>query len=346
MSNVFYQTGLTSLTIPANVAYIGEYCFVGLDNLTEFNVDENNPFYKSEDGLLLSKNGRKLIAVPAGREGTLNLPVSIESIGFGAFEGSRLTNVIFHEDANILTFGYRAFFDADNMVSLVVPESIISIDYYAFANCDNLETIVFHEDSRIKGIYEGAFYGDKKLKNITLPSSIVEISDYAFYDCEMITELPLEDIESLKGIYNYAMAYTGIKHLELPDNVIDLGDYAFKGSKLETVKISDARKKDLIIGIGAFEDCKSLKEMTLPFIGASFDNDKISWFGYIFGAGAYKANEAYIPDNIESVKITEGISFVDEYAFYGVKSLERIDLPESISEVRQYSRANQFFREI
>ena len=67
MSNAFYHTGLESLHIPANVTYIGEYCFVGLFDLQEFQVDPENPNYCTIDGLLLSKDGRKLIAVPAGK---------------------------------------------------------------------------------------------------------------------------------------------------------------------------------------------------------------------------------------------------------------------------------------
>ena len=333
MSNAFYQTGLTELNIPENLYYIGEYCFVGLENLKSFNVDSKNDYYKSEDGLLLSKNGRKLISVPAGREGTLYVPKSVESIGFGAFENSKLSEIVFDENANILTFGYRSFFDADYITEIVVPKSIISIDYYAFANCDRLESVIFHKDSKLKGIYEGAFYGDKMLQNIVLPSSIVEISDYAFYDCELLDEEFLSNLDNLKGIYDYAMAYTGIKNLELPESVIDLGDYAFKGTPVETVHIPAANGQTLMLGIGVFEECNNLKEMTIPFVGAAMDEDKLGWFGYIFGAGAPEANYAYIPESLESVTITEGMTFIDDKAFLGITSIKTLDLPKSLVEI-------------
>ena len=169
-SNVFYNTGLKSVSIPANIGYIGEYAFVGLENLTEFNVDENNPYYKAVDGVLMSKDGRKLIAFPAGREGSYTVPIHVEIIGFGAFENSKLSNIAFDPNANILTFGYRAFFGAKNIKSFTVPASVVSIDYYAFANCTALEKVVFADGNKLKGIYEGAFYGCKSLCDITIPT--------------------------------------------------------------------------------------------------------------------------------------------------------------------------------
>ena len=101
-SNVFYNTGLTSVYIPANVGYIGEYAFVGLESLDKFEVSADNAWYSSQNGLLMSKDGRKLIAVPAKMEGVLSVPSSVEVIGFGAFENTALTAVNFPSDATSL----------------------------------------------------------------------------------------------------------------------------------------------------------------------------------------------------------------------------------------------------
>ena len=336
-SNAFYQSGLETLTIPANMTYIGEYAFVGLSKLTAFAVDSNNPYYTAVDGLLVTKDGRKLVAVPAGRTGSLTVPVSIEEIGFGAFEDSALSEILFDPNANILSLGYRAFFSADNITTITVPASVVSIDYYAFAECKSLETVIFAEGSQLSGIYEGAFYGDNKLTNIKLPSSVIEISDFAFYGCMSLTELPVEDTEELKGIYSYAFAYTGMTELVLPDNLIDIGDYAFKGIKITSLTIPDANKKQLIIGIGAFEDCNQLTEITVPFIGASFEDEEITWFGYIFGAGGYEANPTYVPESLKKVTITDGITFVGYGGFNMLSLIEEINVPHSVCELYDYS---------
>ena len=332
MSNAFYHTGLEELHIPANVTYIGEYCFVALNNLTEYSVDENNPNYTAVDGLLLTKNGRKLIAVPAGRSGSLTVPVSVEEIGFGAFEGSKLSEILFHEDANILSIGHRAFFRAVNITAISIPKSVVSIDYYAFAYCDNLHTVSFAEDNRIKGIYEGAFLGCASLKNIALPDSIVEISEFAFYGCTQLDRLPVTENSQLRGIYDYAFAYTGLSgEFTTPETLIDIGDYAFLGNRFTKVTIPDTHKKELVIGIGAFEDCNQLTEITLPFIGASYENKELPWFGYIFGAGSERANETHVPKSLKTVTITEGITTIYTDGFAFCTGLDAIHVPHSVS---------------
>ena len=333
MSNVFYNTGLTSLHIPENLTYIGEYALVGLQGLEEFTVDENNPEYASVNGVLYDKEVSKIIAVPAGKTGSLTLPETLETIGYGAFENSSLEEISFDENSNILAIGYRAFYGADSLTQITIPASVVTIDYYAFAMCENLETVIFAEGSRLTGVYEGAFYGCKALTDIVLPDSVVEISDFAFYGCISLTQLPVSEDNQLVGIYSYAFAYTGISELNLPETLVELGQYAFRGAKLTKVVIPDTNREQLIIGLGAFADCNDLVEITLPFIGASFEDDEITWFGYIFGAGAYEANNTYVPDNLKAVTISEGITFVGEFAFYGIKTIEKINIPHSVTMV-------------
>lgn len=337
MSNAFYHTGLESLHIPANVTYIGEYCFVALPNLKTFSVDAANPNYAAVDGLLFSKDGRKLVAVPAGRTGSLTVPLSVEEIGFGAFEESRLSEVKFHENANILSLGYRAFFKAENITTITIPKSVMAIDYYAFAYCENLKEVIFAEDNQLSGIYEGAFCGDINLESILLPDSVVEISDWAFFGCTKINDIPVSDNSALTGIYSYAFAYAGLNGtFTVPETVVDIGDYAFLGNKFTSVTIPDAKQQDLIIGIGAFEDCNQLLEITVPFVGASFEDKDISWFGYIFGAGSYEASSVYIPKSLQSIYLTEGVTTLYRGAFYEVNAAN-LHLPHSVSVLHEDS---------
>ena len=171
MSNVFYNTCLSGiLSIPDNLVYIGEYSLIGLSHLEGYNVAEANEHYKSIDGVLFNKEGKKIIAFPSNRTGSYTVSEDVETIGFGAFENSKLSSVVFEEDINLLTIGYRAFYNADGLVTINIPSSVISIDYYAFACCDSLTTVNFALDNKLTGIYEGAFYLCKSLKNIIIPN--------------------------------------------------------------------------------------------------------------------------------------------------------------------------------
>ena len=60
-------SGLTNVAIGAGVANIGNRVFGGCTGLTAFAVDERNPSYSSEDGVLFSRNPTRLIACPAGK---------------------------------------------------------------------------------------------------------------------------------------------------------------------------------------------------------------------------------------------------------------------------------------
>ncbi len=337
LSNAFYNSGLQEVYLPENIEYVGEYSFVGLKNLKEFKVSENNKYYQQIDGALYTKDGKKIIAYPAGKTGSITLPTSIETIGFGAFENSSLTNIEFGAESNILNIGYRAFFNAKNLVEITIPDSVISIDYYAFANCDRLESVNISENSKLAGIYEGAFYGCINLKYITLPDTLYVISDYCFSGCSSLTRIPVNETSSLIDIASYAFAYSGLTEVNIPLSIVNLGAYSFKGIKATTIVIPSENQEILKIGIGAFEECEYLEEITLPFIGGSFEDETNYWVGYVFGAGTYEANEDYLPDLLKKITIDEGIKVVKNNSFYNIKKLEEIDLPYSLELINAYA---------
>ncbi len=331
-SNVFYNTGLEELYIPDNLTYIGEYSFVGITNLKSFTISPTHEKYSVIDGLLFDRSGRKLICAPAGMTGEITLPESLEILGFGAFENSRLTKINFHPNSNILTFGYRCFYNSA-ITELNVPRTVVSFDFYAFAMCKKLTTVSFADDTQLKGIYEGAFYGCDRLCNIMLPDSIMEIAEYAFYGCVSLEALPISETNQLRGIYDYAFAYTAFDELTLPDTLYDIGERAFFGAKLKSVSISSAEPENLIFGIGIFEECNELEEITVPFIGASFESEEITWFSYIFGAGAPSATSVYIPTSLKHVTINGNITMIGPEAFIEISGVEEIVFPDSISAI-------------
>lgn len=337
-ANAFYNTGLSgTLDIPVNVRYIGEYSLVGLQNLQAYNVDVANPYYKSVDGVLYTNDGKKLIAFPAGRTGSFVVPAWVETIGFGAFENTKLSSVSFADDINLLTLGYRAFYNAPNLTEVSIPASVVSIDYYAFAECRGLSRVTFAPDNKLTGIYEGAFLNCISLVDITIPDSIVEISDFAFYGCTSITSLPISETSQIKGIYDYAFAYTGITDLVVPDSVIDIGAYAFRGTPVKKVFISDAQMQTLEIGIGALQDCDKLEDLRIPFTGNGYGGQYV-WFGYIFGAGNVNATSSYVPQSIKRLSIT-GVEGGLWGKFFGEKSfpqdIEELVLPNGITSIGQ-----------
>lgn len=366
MSNVFYNTGLTSVHIGANVRFIGEYAFMDLDGLTAFTVDENNPYYSVTDGVLFNKAGTTLVSMPAGRTGSYMIPAKVEVLSFGAFENSHLSEITIEEGSRLVTFGYRAFYGAKNLTSFTVPKGVVSIDYYAFAECDKLETVIFEEGNRLSGIYEGAFFGCRSLENITLPDTVVEISDYAFYACESLDTLPLSKNTGVLGIYDYAFAYTGITDLELSPKIVDIGKYAFQGIAIKDLVIEPEDIYQISIGLGAFADCDMLENITLPFVGEEYNSLDNCWFGFIFGSDNPRYDTEFVPQSLKNITVTvqkvfnlsgenescrsfgaleyvetvvlpEDTYFIGPETFSGFKSLKRFDIPNLITEISDFA---------
>ena len=102
---------------------------------------------------------------------------------------------------------------------------------------------------------------------------------------------------------------------------------------------------------GAFNGCGNIERITLPFIGASAqeNNNEKNLFGYIFGTTAYENGtmieqayllnespskyECYIPKNLYEVVISYDAININDFAFSGCRFLTSIEIPYSIISI-------------
>ena len=106
---------VTSINIPASVNGIPvKTAYSPLsdrDSLTEINVDPQNPYFSSLDGVLYDKNKTKLIAFPSSKNiNHFEIPQSVNTIG------------------------ENAFLSAKYITSVTLPSTVDTICDYAFAN--------------------------------------------------------------------------------------------------------------------------------------------------------------------------------------------------------------------
>lgn len=368
-ANAFYGSGLPEIHIPACVEYVGEFCFAGCENLTQITVDASNENYAAVGGVLYNKAMTKLITCPAGLTGSYTVPDTVMTLGFAAFEGSKLSEVIFPADSQLVTLGYRVFYDCDNLKTIAVPDSVQSIDNYAFAYCDNLSSVTFTENSQLGGIYTSAFYNDTSLTSISIPVGVQEIGDYAFYGCAALTEVDFAENSQLKGIYDYAFAYSGVSEFVMPVGLLNIGTSAFQGAKLDMLVCNDAVVE---IGDYAFADCglsntttlefpgtmeylgygtlsgaSVIENLTLPFLGtreATIRNeaDQEGNIGTLFAVAQDSTHEDV---NLQNIVILRG-SFVGQHAFACCGKLQTIELPADTIYIGMFSFMNTQLEEI
>ena len=163
-----YYSLLETLYIPKNVSFITPSALNGLLFLSEIIVDEDNPYFRSIDGILYTKDGKKLVSCPPGKANeVLKIPSGTEVIGENSFENSLAVRVEVPETlkeieddafwysysrqldltaAEIKSFGKRIFDDVADMT--------------IYAGKNRISKHLFDEDS----VYE-IVYPEKGKKN-------------------------------------------------------------------------------------------------------------------------------------------------------------------------------------
>ncbi len=85
----FYRcTSIKKIDIPATVTEIDPSAFAACSSLTAINVSDDNPNYKSVDGVLFNKDGTELLWCPKRASDRYEVPSGVKRIATGAFSDS------------------------------------------------------------------------------------------------------------------------------------------------------------------------------------------------------------------------------------------------------------------
>lgn len=220
----------------------------------------------------------------------------------------------------VTTIGENAFRLCNDLSSVVMPNSVVQVERWAFCDSENLKTVSF--SSNLTRIKQEAFNGCEKLGDIILPEklSIIDVSAFAY--CE------------------------SLKSLVIPPNVMSIGAGAFKecsGLKSITVdkanKVYDSRndcnavilssnntlvvgcastiipKDIMIIGDLAFCGCKNLTSISIPDGVTNINKGAFTWSG------------------LTSIDIPNSVARIGEFAFQSCKKLLSVTIPENVTVI-------------
>lgn len=212
-------SSLTSIKIPASITNIGDVSygiFRACSSLTNIDVDVNNQYYSSEDGVLFDKNKTMLIRYPAKKSNTnYSIPNGVTDIWSFAFDG------------------------CNNLTSIEIPDSIINIRVYAFNDCKSLKSIKIPDS--VTSIIGNTFAGCENLISITIPSSVTSIGNLAFTGCKNLT------------IYGYGGSYAetfanenGFKFVDIDEKTTTLT------SKVGNITVSGAFDNGTTLNVEEF----------------------------------------------------------------------------------------------
>lgn len=149
----YYNTGLTSISIPQGVTSIGDRSFNGCTGLT-----------------------------------SINIPQGVISIGFGAFQScSGLTTISIPQ--GVTTIGSYSFSFCTGLSTISIPQGVTSIGSSAFSGCTGLSTISIPQGVTI--IDGFVFQGCTGLTTINIPQTVTSIGLGAFLDCTGLTTISI-----------------------------------------------------------------------------------------------------------------------------------------------------------
>ena len=150
-----------------------------------------------------------------------------------------------------------AFCNNKNLVSVVLPKSVRSIERGTFYNCSNLKSVEI--PNGVVFIGDKAFAYCSSLISLKIPDSVTTIGSSAFRYCTDLKYIDLSD--SLRNIYPCTFLYcSNLSSIKIPGKIKNIGNFAFQFcSNLKDVTIPQSVE---ILGAGAFEYCHNLNVIT------------------------------------------------------------------------------------
>lgn len=176
----------------------------GADSVEEFYISSDNPYYEVVDGIIYTKDRKKLVLCPQGK-----------------------TSVSFLKETEII--GEAAFYGCNKLTELIIPGNISYIGTKACACMSSLSSVVIEPGlTHLGGMYSsGVFASCDNLQRVILPDGLTMIWDKAFAYCRKLSQVKLP--ASLQFIGQSAFAGTGIDSLTLPSSIIEVDKQAFYG---------------------------------------------------------------------------------------------------------------------
>ena len=180
-------TGLTSITIPDSVTYIGTEAFKDCTGLISITIPDS--VTNLMDYIFANCTNLKTITIPSASTILVAQMYDLQ-MPFGYFFGYEgnpgvLTTEQYYYGINYGSKTYKDYYIPASLKSVTVTSSDITNG--AFYNCSGLDSIVL--GSGVTRIGDEAFYGCTGLASIVISNSVTSIGNDAFNKCDNLSKV-------------------------------------------------------------------------------------------------------------------------------------------------------------
>lgn len=258
----------------------------------------------------------------------------------------------------VTVINFLAFRNAENLKSVVIPETVKTIDDVAFITCTNLTSFVVKDGNQNYSSHDGVLYNKDKTQIIsfpvgkqdayTIPNSVNSIREYAFYGCLYLKSISIPvGVESIGSRAFYDCP-------SLINITVDTNNKVYSSlngvlyNKDQTQLVSVPGGKSGLFEVPnsvteveayAFATCKSISSVKIPDSVTTIETGAFSKCSAL--------NDITLPNKIKEISpslfdgctsltnivIPESVTKIDKMAFYKCEKLSNIELPTSLISI-------------
>ena len=291
---------LTSIVIPNSVTEIGHYAFYSCDSLTS--IDIPNSVIEIGYGVFESCSGLASIVVENGNP---------------TYDSRNNCNAIIETADNTLIYGCK---------NTTIPNSVTTIDDYAFYNCDGLTSIDIPDS--VTEIGSSAFSGCTGLTSIVIPNSVTAIGGNAFNNTAWYKNQPFGMVYAGKVAYKYKGSMPSGTNMTFREGTLGIAGSAFEDCDgLTSIVIPNSVTS---IGDGVFESCSGLTSIVVESGNPRYDSHNNC------NAIIETASNTLIA-GCKNTTIPNSVTAIGDLAFAGCDGLTSIDIPNSVTEINYFA---------
>lgn len=228
----------------------------------------------------------------------------------------------------------QSFMGCPDLLSVIIPESIVSIGEEAFENDWQMTSIIFSDN--INYIGRSALEGCRSITKLKLPSKLNYIFDKTFKGCMGLEEITIPKSVTMIGEYSgYGQGTSPFDGcVKLNKVIIEDIEAWFK------ISFGGLESNPLYIAHNLYVDDKLVKDITLPKTITEINKNAL--------CGCTNEMSIELPNtitrigdssfrgcsNLKNINLPNSVTYIGSNSFEGCSSLTSVNIPRSLTSIK------------